>query len=106
MVITWIVLGVAGVVAVAAIITYWNDIVDWATNLLDNLFQKGKLFLRWVGGELVPKVRGILNGRAETQIGKRTPATEEDIRKLHEEGVITYQEMLDLLAGKEISASR
>lgn len=106
MIITWIALGLAAGAAIAAIITYWNEIIDWATNLLDNLFQRGKLFLRWVNGSLIPKVKGIFNGRAETQEGKRKPATEEDIRKLYEEDVITYQEMLDLLAGKEISANR
>ena len=106
MVITWIALGVLASAAVAAIIAYWNEIVNWATNLLDNLFQRGKLFLRWVDGYLIPKVTGLLNGKAETEIGKPQPATEDEIRQLYKEGVITYAEMLDLLAGKEISASR
>lgn len=99
----WIALGLIGAGAVAAIITYWDKLVKWATDLLENLFDRGRIFIRWINGQLESWVTGIINGKAKTNPNPNPqPATEEEIRKLYEEGVITYQEMLDLLAGRTI----
>ena len=101
----WIALGLMGVGAVAAIIAYWDKLVKWATDLLESVFDRGKMFLRWVNGTLESWVSGIVNGKAETHPGPPQPATEEEIRRLCEEGIISYSEMINLLNGKTVSAS-
>lgn len=105
MVLTWIALGLATAAAVAVIITYWNEIVDWAKDVLDKIFQRGRLFLRWVNGDLIPTIKGIFNGKGKNQPGPIKPATREDLWKLYEEGVITYNELQILLEGGEISTA-
>lgn len=102
----WLALGLLGAGAVAAIITYWDEIVKWARDIFDSIFSRGKMFLKWVSGYLESWINGITkNGKGEVKSGPTRPATEEEIRQLYEEGIITYQEMIDLLNGKTISTS-
>jgi hypothetical protein len=105
MILTWIALGLAATAAVALIVTYWNEIVDWAKDVLDNIFQRGRLFLRWVDDTLIPTIKGIFNGKGGNKPGPTKPATREDLWKLYEEGVITYDELQILLDGGEISTA-
>lgn len=106
MILTWIVLGLAAGAAVAAIITYWNEIVDWAKETFNKIFSRGKLFIEWAGGKLRTWLAGINKyGNSERVPGVPQPASEEDLWKLYNEGVITYDELQKLLRGESISTN-
>ena len=101
----WIALGLLGAGAVAAIITYWDEIVNWAKDLLDTIFSRGKMFLRWASGYLESWFSGRgKNGGAITKPGPTRSATEDEIWKLFEEGIITASERDKLLRGETISS--
>lgn len=82
-----------------SILDYWNDIVDWASESIKN---KCIIFLRWVNGELIPRVLGLINGKPYEEPGKRKIASEKDLYKMYEAGIITKQELEALLRGEEI----
>lgn len=105
MILTWIVLGgLAAGAAVAAIIAYWNEIVDWAKETFNRLFIRGKLFLQRVGNEIKTWIYGInKDGGAGTSTGGTRPATDEEIDALVKEGVITWEEGERLKRGEKIS---
>lgn len=84
-----------------SILDYWNDIVDWASESIIN--NKCIIFLRWVNGELIPRVLGLINGKPYVQTGKRIIASKEDLYKMCEAGIITKPELEALLRGEEIS---
>lgn len=104
MILTWIALGILAGTAVAAIITYWNEIVDWAKETFNRLFIRGKLFLQRVGNEIKTWIYGInKDGGADTSTGGTRPATDEEIDALVKEGVITWEEGERLKRGEKIS---
>lgn len=101
----WIALGLIGAGAVAAIITYWDEIVNWARDIFESIFSRGKMFLKWVSGYLKSWISGIdKNGHAGNKPGPIVPATKEEIWKLFEEGIITASERDKLLRGEDISS--
>ena len=104
MILTWIALGILAGTAVAAIITYWNEIVDWAKETFNRFFIKGKLFLQRVGNEIKTWISGInKDGGVDTSTGGTRRATDEEIDALVEEGVITWEEGERLKRGEKIS---
>ena len=85
-------------------IDMWNDMVDWATEVINyNSLQKGRLFIRYHDGYLIPRILGIKDELAVAFDGRRMEMTKEDIKTLSESGVITKQELEALLRGEEIS---
>ncbi len=104
MILTWIALGILAGTAVAAIITYWNEIVDWAKETFNRLFIRGKLFLQRVGNEIKTWISGInKRGDAGTSTGDTRRATDEEIDALVEADVITWEEGERLKRGEKIS---
>lgn len=83
-----------------SILDYWNEIVDWASESIKN---KCIIFLRWVNGELIPKIKKLIGLEINEEEGERRPASEEDLYKLYDAGIITKPELEALLRGEEIS---
>lgn len=102
----WIALGLIGAGAVAAIITYWDEIVNWAKSIFDTILSRGKIFVKWVDGYLKAWCSGIdKNGSGGTTPPVIKPATEDEIWKLYYEGVISAEERDTLLRGGTISTN-
>lgn len=103
MILTWIALGIAAGAAAATIITYWNEIVDWAKEIFNKLFSKGKLFMEWVGGNLRTWVAGRdKDGEYSVGPDKKRPANEKELWQMYEAGIITKPELEDLLNGRTV----
>lgn len=82
----------------------WNNMVDWATDVVKSNSLRGTLFLiRYHDGYLIPRILGIKDELAVAFDGRRMEMTKEDIKTLSESGVITKQELEALLRGEEIS---
>lgn len=96
----------AGLFATAAIITYWNEIVNWAKEIFNKLFSKGKLFMEWVGGILRTWVAGKdKDGGISVGPDKTRPANEKELWQMYEAGIITKEELDKLLRGETISTN-
>lgn len=82
----------------------WNDMVDWATEVINyNSLQKGRLFIRYHDGYLIPRILGIKDEQVVAFDGERVAMTKEDIEALSEAGIITKPELEALLRGENIS---
>lgn len=100
----WIALGLLTAGAVAAIISYWDEIVNWAKSIFDTILSRGKVFVQWVDEQLKAWCSGIdKDGSGGTTPPVIKPATKEDIWKLYNEGVISAEERDTLLRGGTIS---
>ena len=95
---SWIVgsLLVAG--AVAAIITYWNELVDWANEILEDLYDATVKLVR-KGEQLCMKIYSVVKGWFTSKI---VTASAEDMYELYKQGKIDLDTLGDTLTNREI----
>lgn len=105
MILTWIAIGLAGAALTATIITYWNDIVDWAKRLLDGGHKKVLVAIKWINDKLTPKIYSLFGGKPVTSTPPSRLMTKEEL----EEFIITLglsdDEANKLRNGKNVSTS-
>ena len=102
MILTWIVFGLAAGAAMAAIIAYWNEIVDWAKGIVSKGAKYAKLAINSIKGELIPELRSLFKGRPEKETGTPKSMTPEEIRQWGKEVGLSEGEIEDLINGKTI----
>ena len=81
MILTWIAIGLAGAALTATIITYWNDIVDWAKRLLDGGHEKVLVAIKWINDKLTPKIYSLFGGKPVTSTPSPRPMTEKELEE-------------------------
>lgn len=92
----------AGILLTSAIITYWNEIVNWAKKIVAEGAKKAKLAIKYIKGELIPSIRAAFEGRPVDKPGVTRPMTPEEIREWGEAIGLTEKEIQDLIEGKTI----
>lgn len=102
MILTWIAIGIFAGTALAAIITYWNEIVDWAKRIVAEGAKKAKLAIQYINGKLIPNVVAFFKGEPGKKEGETKPLTPKELREWGEAANLTEQEIEDLINGKTI----
>lgn len=105
MILTWIAIGLVSAALTATIITYWNDIVDWAKRLLDGGHEKVLVAIKWINDKLTPKIYSLFGGKPVTSTPSPRPMTEEELKEFIIALGLSDYEANKLKNGQGISAS-
>ncbi len=101
MLLTWIIGGILVAGATAAIITYWNELVDWANRIIEKMYDATVKLVR-KGEQLFLNVSGFVRGLFKTEKSDPKHATAEDMYELYKQGKIYLDTLGDNLTDREI----